>query len=125
MQVLLHRSKLAISTGMVILPMTTREHAMNQAPLADQPPAHLHPPDPISEVKRAGPGPTARPKTSTQPPAPRNSRVEDLHPAPTLDPCHGLAPGPGLGLDASLGVTDPLKLLFICLRMFPLIFPLG
>lgn len=99
---------------------------MNQGQLADQPPAHLHPPDQISEVKRVGPGPTAQPKTSTQPPAPRNSRLEDLHPAPTLDPCHGHALGPGPGLDASLEVTDcPSEALFICLRMFSLSSPLG
>lgn len=119
MQVLLRFSKLAISTGIAILPMTTREHAMNQGQLADQPPAHLHPPDQTSEVKRAGPGPTAQPKTSTQPPAPRNSQLEDLHPVPTLDPCRGHAPGLGPGLDASLEVTDcPSEALFISEDVF-------
>lgn len=82
--------------------MTTREHAMNQAWVAAPHLAPLHPPDPVPGVKRAGPGPTAQLKTSTRPPAPRNGLWDDLHPAPTLDPCRGHALGPGPGLDGSL-----------------------
>lgn len=83
---------------------------MNRAYVAAPRPAPLHPPDPGPKVKRANPGPTARPKTSTQPPAPRNSPWDALHPAPTRDPCPGHAPAPGPGLGVSPEVTDCLLL---------------
>lgn len=87
---------------------------MNRAHAAALRPTPLHPPDPGPKVKRASPGPTAQLKTSMQTPAPRNSLWEDLHPAPTLDPCPGHALAPGLGLDASLEATDcPSKALLI------------
>ncbi len=84
---------------------------MNQAHVAALRPAPLHPPDPGPKAKRASPGLTAQLKTSTQPPAPRNSLWEDLHLAPTLDPCPGHALAPGPGLDASLEATDCLSLI--------------
>lgn len=108
-----------IPSGTEVLPVTTRGHTMNQAHVAAPRPAPLHPPDPGPKVKRASPGPTARLKTSTRPPAPRNSLWDDLHPAPTLDPCPGHALAPGPGLDASPEDTDrSSKALLICLRMF-------
>lgn len=93
-------------TSTEVLPVNTRGHTMNQAHVAALHPALLLPPEPGPKVKRARPGPTARLKTSTQPPAHRNSLWDGLHPAPTLDPCPGHALAPGPGLDASLEVTD-------------------
>lgn len=106
-------------TSTKVLLVTTTGHTMNQVHVAI--PLPLHHPDQDPRAKRASPGPTARLKTSTRPPALRNSLWGDLHRGPTPDPClgHGLAPGPGL--DASLGATDsPLlpSALFVCLRMF-------
>lgn len=88
------------------LPVITTERTMNQAHAAAPHPVPLLLPDPGPKVKRATPGPTVQKVISTQPPAPRNSLREDLHPAPTLDLCpgHALARGPGLG--ESLEVTD-------------------
>lgn len=97
-------------TSIEVFPVTTRGHTMNPAHEATLHHTPLHPPDPGLKVKRASPGPTAQLKTSTQPPAPRNSLWEDLHPAPTLDPCPGHALAPGPGLDESLEVTDYLFL---------------
>lgn len=96
-------------TSTEVLLVTTTGHTMQQAHVATPHPAPLHPPDPCPKVKRASPGPTARLKTSTQPPAPTNSPVDDLHLAPTLDPCPGHALAPGRGPDASLEATDCLS----------------
>lgn len=94
-------------TSTEALPVTTRGHTMKQAHAATPHPAPLPRQDPGPKLKRASPGPTAQPKTSTQRPlAPRNSLLDDLHPAPTPDPCPGHALAPGPGLDASLEVTD-------------------
>lgn len=97
-------------------PVITTKRTMKQGHVAALRPL----PDPGPEVKRATPGPTARKTISTQPPAPRNSVTDGLRPAPTLDPCLGLAPGPGPGLDGSLGVTDCFlpKLIYLFLFGF-------
>lgn len=95
-----------IPAGTEVHPVTTTGHIVNQPPTLG--PAPLQPPDPHPKEKRASPGPTARLRTSTQPPAPRISLRDALHPAPTLDPCPGHALAPGPGLDASLEATDCL-----------------
>lgn len=92
-----------IPPGTEVLHVNTTGHTMNQAHVAAQHPAP--PPDLGPKVKRASPGPTAPPKTSTRHPAPRNSLWGDLRPAPTPDPCPGHALAPGPGQDASLEVT--------------------
>lgn len=89
-----------------VLLVSTTGHTMQQAHVATLRPAPLHPPDPCPKVKRASPDPTARLRTSTQPPAPTNSPVDDPRHAPTLDPCPGHALAPGRGLDASPEATD-------------------
>lgn len=101
---------MTILPGTEVLPVTTRGHTMNQAHVATLHRTPLHPPDPGLKVKRASPGPTAQRKTSTQPPAPRNSLWDDHLPAPTPDPCPGRALAPGPGPDASLEDTDCLFL---------------
>lgn len=95
-----------ILPGTEVLLVSTTGHTMQQAHVATLRPAPLHPPDPCPKVKRASPDPTARRRTSTQPPAPTNSPVDDPRHAPTLDPCPGHALAPGRGLDASPEATD-------------------
>lgn len=101
------RLMMHISPGIPeVLPMITTERTMNQDHVAALHPAPLPPPDPEPKVERATPGLVVQKMNSTQPPAPRNTVRDDLHPTPTLAPCPGraLAPGPGLG--ESLGVTE-------------------
>lgn len=91
-----------------VLPVITTECTMNQVHAAALHPTHLPPPDPGPKVKRATPGPTVQKMISTQPPAPRNTVRDDLHPARTLAPCPGRALALGPGLAESLEVTDCL-----------------
>lgn len=97
--------------------VTTTEHTTNQGHVAIPLPVPPHHPDQDPRAKRASPGPTAQQKTSTQPPALRNSLWGDLHRGPTPDPCLGHALAPGPGLDASQGATDslfPPQALYLC-----------
>lgn len=93
-------------TSIEVPRVTTRGLTMNQAHVAALRHTPLHHPDPGPKAKRASPGLTAQLRTSTQPPAPRNSLWEGLHLAPTLGPCPGHALAPGPGLDVSLEATD-------------------
>lgn len=93
-------------TSTEVLLVTTTGHTVNQPHVATLGPAPLLPPDPHPKEKRASPGPRAQLKTSTQPPVPRNSPQDALHPAPTLDPCPDRALAPGPGPDVSLEATD-------------------
>lgn len=97
---------MSIPPGTEVLLVITTEHTMNQAHVAAPRPTRPHPPDPGQKAKRASQGPTAQLKSSTQPPAPRNSLWDDLNPAPTLDPCPVRVLALGPGLDASPEVTD-------------------
>lgn len=101
-----------IPIGTKLLPVTTTERTMKRP--HTPPPAPHQRPGQDQKVKRASPGLTALPKTSTHP---RNSLSGDPHHAPTLDPCPGHALAPGPGLDASLEATDRLfsKALFMFL----------
>lgn len=96
-------------TSTKLLPVTTTERTMKQP--HTPPPAPRQRPDQDQKVKRASPGLTALPKTSTHP---RNSLSGDPHHAPTLDPCPGHALAPGPGLDASLEATDRLFSRALC-----------